>query len=118
MLLQQMPLKHNYKVIFMTRPVEEVVNSQRKMIDRLATKGTELDAEQLRRGLTAHRNEIRGWLQSVPHMEFLEMDYPTLVRDPHPQIARIVEFLGADRLPESGKMPNVVDPSLHRRKSS
>lgn len=117
MLLQSLPSKHNYKVIFMTRPIDEVMQSQRKMIDRLATKGAELDTEQLRRGLTAHRNEIQSWLKSVPHMDFIEIDYPTLVRDPLPQIARIVEFLGADRLPNYTAMARVVDPSLHRKKS-
>jgi predicted AlkP superfamily phosphohydrolase/phosphomutase/tetratricopeptide (TPR) repeat protein len=117
MLLQSMPLKHNYKVIFMTRPIDEIVESQRKMIDRLGTQGFGLDIEQLRRGLTAHRNETRNWLKSVPHMELVEIDYPALVQDPSPQLARIIGFLGADRLPKSFEMARVVDPSLHRRKS-
>jgi hypothetical protein len=116
MLLQQMPLKHNYKVIFMTRPIEEVAVSQRTMISRLATKGAELDNEQLQRGLTMHRNEIRHWLKSVPHMEFIEIDYPTLIQNPGPEVSRLVEFLGADRLPNSAKMAKVIDPSLHRKK--
>ena len=45
------------KSFFMTRPIQEVVDSQRKMINRLATKGAELEIEQLQRSLTAHRNE-------------------------------------------------------------
>jgi tetratricopeptide (TPR) repeat protein len=118
MLLQSLPIKHNYKVIFMTRPIEEVVTSQRKMIDRLATKGAELEVEQLTRGLTAHRNETRNWLKSAPHLEFIEIDYPTLVRDPAPQIARIVEFLGIDRLPNVAGMSRVVDPALHRKRTT
>ena len=116
MLLQQMPLKHNYKVIFMTRPIEEVAVSQRAMISRLATKGAELDNEQLQRGLKMHRNETLHWLKSVPHMEFIEIDYPTLIQNPGPEIARLVEFLGADRLPNSAEMAKVIDPSLHRKK--
>lgn len=118
MLLQEMPIRHNYKVIFMTRPIEEVVDSQRKMIDRLATKGAELDAEQLRRGLTAHRNEIRHWTKNVPHIELIEIDYPALVKDPQSQISRLIEFLGAERLPKSAEMAKVIDPSLHRKRSA
>jgi predicted AlkP superfamily phosphohydrolase/phosphomutase/tetratricopeptide (TPR) repeat protein len=117
MLLQRMPLKHNYKVIFMTRPIEEVVVSQRAMVNRLATQGAELDIEQLHRGLRGHRNETLNWLKSMPHMEFIEIDYPTLVKDPRPVIDRVVEFLGADRLPNSAEMAKVIDPSLHRKKS-
>jgi predicted AlkP superfamily phosphohydrolase/phosphomutase/tetratricopeptide (TPR) repeat protein len=118
MLLQQMPLKHNYKVIFMTRPLEEVAVSQGAMISRLATKGAELDNEQLQRGLRMHRNETLHWLKSVPHMEFIEIDYPTLIQNPGPEVSRLVEFLGADRLPNSAEMAKVIDPSLHRKKSA
>jgi predicted AlkP superfamily phosphohydrolase/phosphomutase/tetratricopeptide (TPR) repeat protein len=118
MLLQQMPIKHNYKVIFMTRPIEEVVASQRKMIERMGTQGANLDLEQLERGLVAHRQEISSWLRNVPHMEFIEIDYPTLIRDPDAIVTRITEFLGQERLPSHEKMKSVVDPSLYRKKSS
>ena len=117
MLLQSLPIKHNYKVIFMTRPIKEVVASQKKMTDRLGTKGADLDTEQLERGLTAHRHEIVRWLQNVPHMKFIELDYPTLIREPEATIAAIVEFLGEERLPSHEKMKSVIDPSLYRRKS-
>ncbi len=116
MLLQQLPVKHSYKVIFMTRPVEEVVDSQNAMVTRLATKGAELDPEQLQRGLTAHRDELRSWLRSVPHMASIEIDYPTLILDPSSAVARIAELLGPDLLPAPERMAAVVDPSLHRRR--
>src|SRR5438552_1196485 len=116
MLLPRMPLKHNYKVIFMTRPIEEVVRSQRAMIDRRTTKAAELDSAQLTRGLRAHRNEILTLLKSTPHMQFIEIDYPTLVREPLPQISRLIDFLGKDRLRSSENMATVVDPTLYRRK--
>ena len=118
MLLPKMPAHHHYKVIFMTRPIEEVVASQETMTTRLGTKGAELDVEQLQRGMHAHRDEVRKWLKHTTHMEFIEIDYPTLVRDPLPQISRMVEFLGADRLPNSAEMAKVIDPALHRKKSA
>ena len=118
MLLQKVPLKHNYKVIFMTRPLEEVVVSQNAMVSRLGTMGAELDPEQLQRGLRGHRSEILYWLKSMPNMEFIEIDYPTLVRDPRPVIDRVVKFVGVDRLPNSAEMAKVIDPSLHRKKSN
>lgn len=118
MLLEKVPLKHNYKVIFMTRPVEEVVVSQTAMLNRLATKGADLDTQQLQRGLTAHRNEIRNWLKRAPHMESIEIDYPSLIHDPESVVKRLLDFLGADRLPHSEKMAAVIDPSLYRRKKN
>src|SRR5438094_4055665 len=117
MLLPRMPLKHNYKVIFMTRPIEEVIVSQSAMTKRMHTKTAELDSAQLKCGLRGHRDEILSWLKSTPHMEFIEIDYPTLVREPLPQISRLIDFLGKDRLPNSEQMATVVDPLLYRKRA-
>ena len=117
MLLPQMPARHQYKVIFMTRPVAEVVASQKAMTARLGTKGAEMEADQLERGLRAHREEMRQWGAHAPHFEWCEIDYPALVGDPAPAIARLVEFLGPERLPNEEGMAAVIDPSLHRRKA-
>ena len=116
MLLAHMPARHQYKVIFMLRPIAEVVASQRAMTTRLGTKGANLDLEQLERGLRAHREEVRKWAASATHLEWLEVDYPELVRDPAPAIAKLVQFLGAERLPNEKEMAAVIDPTLHRRK--
>ena len=116
MLLPQMPARHQYKVIFMLRPIAEVVDSQHAMTSRLGTKGANLDPEQLARGLRAHREEVRKWAATAPHIEWLEIHYPALVRDSAPGISRLVEFLGRERLPNESAMAAVIDPSLHRRK--
>ncbi|MGI8437573.1 MAG: alkaline phosphatase family protein [Chthoniobacterales bacterium] len=118
MLLPKMPLKHNYKVIFMTRPIEEVVQSQQKMVERLGTAGSKLDREELGRGLAGHRSETLAMLKNAPHMKFLEVDYPSLVAQPAAIVPKIIEFLGRERLPKAEAMAGVVDAALYRRKSS
>jgi hypothetical protein len=116
MLLPAMPEKHQYKVIFMVRPIAEVVASQRAMTTRLGAKGASLDPEQLERGLRAHREEMRKWATNAPYIEWLEIDYPELVRDPASAIAKLAELLGRERLPNDSAMAVVIDPTLHRRK--
>jgi predicted AlkP superfamily phosphohydrolase/phosphomutase/tetratricopeptide (TPR) repeat protein len=116
MLLPRMPAKHDYKLIFMHRPIAEVVASQQAMTTRLGTKGADLDSVELARGLRAHREDIRRWAAAVPHVALLEIDYPTLVREPLPQISRLIDFLGTGRLPTSEQMATVVDPSLYRKR--
>ena len=116
MLLPQMPAQHRYKVIFMVRPIEQVVASQQDMTKRLGTQGAKLDPAQLARGLRAHRDETIAWLAQTPYLEHMEVNYPALVRDPAPIIARLTEFLGANRLPHVDKMRGAVNPSLHRKK--
>src|SRR5215831_6118141 len=117
MLLPALPTKHHYKVIFMMRPIAEVMASQQAMTSRLGTKGASLDHEQLERGLRAHREEMRRWGRTIPDVEWLEVDYPALVRDPAPTISKLVEFLGRERLPNERAMAAVIDASLHRRKA-
>jgi predicted AlkP superfamily phosphohydrolase/phosphomutase/tetratricopeptide (TPR) repeat protein len=117
MLLPQLPLKHNYKVIFMTRPIQEVVASQEQMIDRLGARGASIAKEDLARGLTAHRDETLAWLKRAPHMEFIEIDYPALTRNPDPVVKRLVEFIGREKLPNVDAIAAVIDPSLHRHRS-
>ena len=113
----RMPAQHHYKVIFMLRPIEEVVASQQAMISRLGSKGAEVDPEQLARGLRAHREEIRQWATAAPNIDLLEVDYPSLVKAPAPIIAELVKFLGPERLPNESAMAAAIDPSLHRQKS-
>ena len=116
MLLPAMPSHHQYKVIFMLRPIAEVIASQQAMTRRLGTRGANLDPEQLARGLRAHREEVRAWAANAAHVEWLEIDYPELVRDPVPALRKLVQFLGAERLPNEKAMAAAVDPALHRRK--
>ncbi len=117
MLLKSMPKHHRYKVVFMKRPLEEVAASQAKMIERLGTRGPENSDEQLIRGLKAHRDDILGKLGDESHMEILEVDFPTLVGDPAPQIDRLIEFVGADRLNDRDAMLAAVCPELYRNKA-
>ncbi len=117
MLLPQMPVRHQYKVIFMMRPLAQVAASQIAMTTRLGTKGADLPSDQLERGLRAHREEVRRWGSHAPHFEWLEIDYPSMVRDPASAISRLVEFLGRERLPNEKVMTMVIDPSLYRRKA-
>ena len=117
MLLPHLPPQHAYKVIFMTRPIAEVATSQVAMTTRLGTTGAPLEREHLERGLRAHRAEVRKWAVNMPHIEWLEIDYPALVRTPAPALAQVVEFLGAEHLPNESAMAAAIEPTLHRRKA-
>jgi predicted AlkP superfamily phosphohydrolase/phosphomutase/Flp pilus assembly protein TadD len=118
MLLPKLPIKHRYKVIFMSRPVEEVVASQTKMIDRLGTEGAPLDQLKLTSQLEAHRNQTLRRLHQSDHIDVLEIDYPSLVQAPEQSVPQITEFVGADRLAQPEAMIAVIDSNLYRQKSA
>ena len=116
MLLPQLPKQHDYNVIFMDRPPEEVALSQAKMIERLGTKGASGGSDKVQRQLQAHRGQTLRWLKNAKHMNVLTVVYPDLVKDPGSEVARIKEFLGKERLPHSELMVNAVKPELYRQR--
>ena len=77
----------------------------------------ELDDEDLRGGLAAHCDEVRRWPQTAPHLESVEVDYPTLVRDPAAMLPRLVGSLDTSdcHMPRGWPLP--VEPALYRRQA-
>ena len=118
MMLGNLPMNHEYRIIFMIRPVEEVVASQSAMIERLKTEGAEMDERQLEQGLASHRDAVLRWLKSHQRAKFIEIDYPSLVKSPDEPIARIAEFIGPERLPHPERMRAVIDNSLYRKRKA
>lgn len=116
MLLKKMPQEHDYKVIFMVRPVQEIAASQTKMINRLGTAGAELEEVDLIRGLRDHRDKSLAWLRTAKHMDFIKVRYPQLMSQPEEVIAEITDFLGSDFLKEPQEMISAIDQSLYRNR--
>ena len=118
-LLAVLPRRHHYKVIFMTRPVTEIVRSQAKMIARLGTAGAGDDTEVMAKTLQTHRDESLAAMRRDPRIfEVLEVDYPALIADPAAWAARVAEFVGGDSLPTPERMAGVVRADLHRNRSA
>jgi len=116
-LLPSLPVKHKFKIIFMTRPVQEVVASQWQMLEH---KGTSPKTERahLETSQQKHALDMLAVLLKHPRISLLEVDCPALVREPQKWAACIVDFLGELRLQQCEAMPGVVQPQLHRQRSS
>lgn len=115
-LLRQMPYQHQYKVIFMTRPAEEVAASQKKMIDRLGTSGASQSDDELIENLVRHRETVISWMEKNQRVQFIQVDYPSLVKSPETVIPEIIAFLG-DRVTDAEAMYGAIDSSLYRNRS-
>lgn len=115
-LLPHLPRQHRYKVVLMRRPLEEVALSQHKMRFQQEGDSTDLNATVVPM-LGKHVEATRELLLKAREVALLEVDYPTLVRDPAPVIAALREFLGEDALPTPERMASVVDTALYRQRS-
>lgn len=114
-LLEHLPVRHNYRIIFMRRPVEEVIDSQWKM---LANRGLAPRTE--RRSLLEtqekHISRLLDGLRRSPRVGLLEIDYPRLVRAPHAELTKLSAFLGSDLQGDPRALARVVKPELYRNR--
>ena len=96
-------------------PTAEVVRSQFAMLGR-SGKAPQLEPDEVARRMETQVGHLLRALGASRQVELLVIDYPSLVADPAPQVARIAEFLGKERLPHPDRMASAVDGSLRRQK--
>jgi hypothetical protein len=114
-LLPHLPLDRSYRVIFMRRDLDEVLASQRKMLDRQGHAGAGLTDTQLKAVYTNQLQQVHRWLTHQGNqVRVLEVDYGGLISDPKTTARAINNFLGG-ALNEQA-MAAVVDPALHRNR--
>ena len=113
-LVQYLPQNVRYKVIYMRRPIAEILRSQSRMLERLEEETTGIDDEQMGKVL---RNQAHSAISlfSLHQNPLLRLAYSDVLSDPLATAAAINEFLGLS-LDETA-MAQVVDPSLHREKN-
>ena len=117
MLLPGIPRKHRYKIVFMSRPVEEIAASQHKMIQRLGTNGSSDGLKQIADQSAKHREQILFWLKSRKFIDLLIIDYPQLLARPKAEADRIAKFLGDDLISSPTAMTDAIRPDLYRQRS-
>lgn len=115
MLLADLPAKHHYKVIFMRRDLNEVLASQRKMLDRSGKKGAALPEAALKKVFEGQLAKVDAWLAAQNNIEVLNVEHRALLNDPAPVIEQLNQFLGRNL--DTGKMADVVDPTLYRNRA-
>ena len=115
-LLPSLPPKHRYKILFMKRPVEQVVESQWKMLKR---SGQQPKSEKAHLISTQekHLEQLLATLRQSPRIELLEVDFPALVADPALQIPRIQRFLGDSFNGDLASLAAVIRPQLFRNRN-
>ena len=112
-LLFALPGGRDYRIIFMQRPLLEVVASQAEMIRRRGTAGAPLEGAGLVAALQAHLNQLNAWLERQPHLAVCRVEYHQVLRQPSEAAGTVRHFLN---LPlDTDAMALQVDPSLYRQ---
>ena len=112
-LLSYLPEDFHYRVIFMERNIDEILASQKRMLERDGIKEEKapIDA-QLRKDYQDHLGAIMEWLESQDWIDVLTISYNQVLSQPVEVFQEVDRFL-APRL-DVEAMAHVVDPSLYR----
>jgi hypothetical protein len=113
-LLQYLPPQHTYKIIFMQRPMPEVLASQAAMLERQGVQGDKADEQTLGAVFAQHLDRIERWLAMQKHMAVLPVNYHETLADPAKTAARVAQFLDLPLVCDA--MARAVDPRLHRQR--
>jgi hypothetical protein len=113
-LLRHLPAEHTYRVVFMRRDLDQVVRSQRVMLDRLDASVEDTD-EEARRTLAEHLVDVETWLETAPHVRMCGVAHAKVMADPRAQAERVARFLERDDL-DLDAMAASVEPGLWRQR--
>ncbi len=115
-LLLDLPLNREYRVVFMKRHLEEVVKSQDIMLERSSKQGAATDREKIIRVFEGQMKQVDKWVADHDSFKILYVDYNQIMGDPGPSIEAVNLFLGSDLDVEA--MKAVIDPSLYRNRAA
>ena len=109
-LLGDLPRDYAYRVILMRRPIEAIIASQNSMLARLGEPAAPIDDARLGEILSAQLEASRRLLDANACFEWIEVDYPALIRHPGPILERLGDFLG--QAVDLEALAECIDPGL------
>ena len=110
-LLKYLDTQYRYKIIFMTRDLNEVIKSQQVM------KGKDPNTLSLKLLESYHQllKTVDIWQNSEPGVELIYVDYKDALAKPSLVIDRIVNFIGEDL--DKDAMMTCIDKTLYRNRA-
>ncbi|MFI5394381.1 MAG: sulfotransferase family protein [Candidatus Binatia bacterium] len=113
-LLRYLPAGYRYRIVFVHRAINEVLDSQRQMLlQRGQSPNGDVDMAAV---FQRHVNRVKAWLSEQQNMEVLSLSYDAVLRNALEESRRLNAFF-AHRLDEQA-MAAVVDQQLHRQRRS
>jgi hypothetical protein len=112
-LLQYLPPEYSYKVIFTRRNLDEVLDSQEKLLAHLKKSGS-AERDHFKGIYLKHLNEVSKQLANRSNTDTLYLQYKEIITNPDSASQAIAQFLGQEL--DILQMQQVVDPVLYRNR--
>jgi Sulfotransferase domain len=113
-LLLSLPAQHEYRVIFMQRPLSEVMASQDEMLRRRGNFDPGEDNSVVARAFQDHLSDVYAWLNGKPNVKVSRVQYHAVLREPKEAAENVARFLEVPLDVEA--MAKQVDGSLYRQR--
>ena len=113
-LLYALPTDIEYRVLFMQRPLDQVLASQRAMLKGQGIADDPVGDRTLRAHFEGHLQELSDWLARQSHLVVLEVPYLAVVQDPGKYARRIASFARLNG--DLDKIAQVVREDLLRQR--
>jgi hypothetical protein len=115
LLLLSLPEGHEYRVVFMQRPLAEVLASQEVMLHHRGTAKPGADTSVVAVAFEKNLRAVNAWLDSKAYVKTLRVSYHDVLHDAEDIGKKIASFLGIELNLEA--MTGQVDASLYRNRS-
>ncbi|MGM5482432.1 MAG: sulfotransferase domain-containing protein [Nanobdellota archaeon] len=107
--LQYLP-KGKYKIIYMERPISQVLNSMEKMLKKPDTQ-----REKTKEIFTKLNSKVKRIMQQRQDIEYITINHNNLIYNPEKEINKIINFYNLDKN-KMGEMISVIDPRSYRNR--
>jgi hypothetical protein len=113
-LILSLPSDHEYRIVFMQRPLPEVLKSQEKMLQRRGNADSNSDPSAIEEAFQRHLIEVNQWLAGKKNVQVSRLHYHRVLREPKAVAEEIAAFLQVALDIEA--MVRQVDGSLYRNR--
>jgi hypothetical protein len=113
-LIPSLPMDHEYRIVFMQRPLPEVLKSQDEMLRRRGNADSITDTSAIEEAFQRHLIEVNKWIAGKANIAVLRVHYHRLLREPLAVAEEVVAFLKAPL--DVKVMVQQVDGSLYRNR--
>lgn len=115
LLLLDLPAGYEYRVVLMRRDLDEVLASQKKMLERSGRAGGQLPEATMKTIFAQQMEKVVGWMKQQANVQFVEIDYRDIISKPQDVARSLNSFIGGL---DEAKMAAAVDPSLYRNRAT
>jgi len=114
-LLEFLPKNYQIRTIFMERDIEEILASQKRMLNRSGVvEEHPVSDEEMQKSYQAHLKQVKSYLEENDWLKVIYVSYNQVLQDPDGEFQKVARFL--DDIVDPSAMVSVVDPDLYRER--